>query len=302
MKRLLILVMALVMVLSFTACNGDTPAEDTVDDDLPGLPSAEEIAEGVMESVDNASSYQFDMDMTMDMTGEAEGEVIDIDMSMSMVGAIDYNNMQMMMDIDMNMAMPGEDDMEMAMQTYVVDDTMYMMADMAMLGMTEPMWMKSALPEEDWADISGQMNQVDYIAELLDAVEVNLIGSETIDGIDCYVLELIPDVDQLWQLAMQQSDIGGQGMLPSIDDELLSEMFQDFSVKYWVAKDTYLLAKAIIDWTMELTPEAMGYPDEEGVVNMDVSIIMLAYGYNEPVSIVLPPEAEDAEEMPMMGF
>ena len=255
-----------------------------------------------MESVDDASSYQFDMDMTMDMTGEAEGEVIDIDMTMSMVGAIDYDNMQMMMDIDMIMAMPGEDDVEMAMQTYIVDDTMYMMADMAMLGMPDPMWMKSPLPEEDWADISGQMNQVDYIAELLEAVEVDLIGSETIDGTDCYVLELIPDVDQLWQLAMQQSDISGQGMLPSVDDELLSEMFQDFSVKYWVAKDTYLLAKAIIDWSMELTPEAMGYPDEEGVVNMDVSMIMLAYGYNEPVTIVLPPEAEDAMEIPVIDF
>ena len=41
----------------------------------------------------------------------------------------------------------------------------------------------------------------------------------------------------------------------------------------------------------------MGMMGEEGEVAMDIAISMLAYNYNQPVNIVLPPEAEEAEDM-----
>ena len=48
---------------------------------------------------------------------------------------------------------------------------------------------------------------------------------------------------------------------------------------------------------LDLTPEALGV--EEGQMTMDVTISMLAYNHNQPVTIVLPPEAEEAIEVPM---
>ena len=51
--------------------------------------------------------------------------------------------------------------------------------------------------------------------------------------------------------------------------------------------------------TVELTPEALGSPEEEGRITMDIVMILLTNDYNQPVSIVLPPEAEEAIEVPM---
>jgi len=51
---------------------------------------------------------------------------------------------------------------------------------------------------------------------------------------------------------------------------------------------------------MEMETEDFGMPEEEGKMTIDMFMTMLAYNYNQPVSIVLPPEAEDAEEFPML--
>ena len=117
---------------------------------------------------------------------------------------------------------------------------------------------------------------------------------------DCYVVELTElDIEQLWELAMQQGSLTGQEMIPEINTDLIEEIFRDFSMKQWIAKDTFLLAKAVIIMSMELTPEAMGVPGEEGSVEMDMTMIMVATGYNQPVSIELPAAAANAQDMQM---
>ena len=275
-KKIVAPSLVLVMVLTFTAC--------------AGLPSAQEIVDGVFEPPDDISTYQFDMDMTMDMAGEAEGEVFEAAMAVDFSGTVDIENRQMKADMTMNMAMPGEDEMEMGMEMYLISDMMYMMMDVPEMG---PMWMKSEMPEGTWEE----MSQVESQIELLEVAQVKAIGSETVRGVDCYVIQLIPDVEQLWQLVMQQAEVTGEGM-PDVEEGFLQEMFRSFSVKQWIAKDTYFLTKAEIDMVVELTPEAMGYPGEEGVMTMDIAISLLAHSYNQPVSIVLPPEAEEAIEVP----
>lgn len=61
---------------------------------------------------------------------------------------------------------------------------------------------------------------------------------------------------------------------------------------------SHLSSEFLLTFAVELTPEAMGSPEEEGVFTMDITMSLLAYNYNQPVSIVLPPEAEEAVEMP----
>jgi hypothetical protein len=154
--------------------------------------------------------------------------------------------------------------------------------------------MKSGMPQGYWE----QMNQVEPQVELLEAAQVEVIGSEEVNSVDCYVLQLTPDMAKLWQVAMRQSGITGEQILPELDEELLQQVFKSFSVKQWVAKDTHFLAKVEIDMALELTPEAFGSPEEEGSVKMDVAFDLLTFGYNQPVSIVLPKEAEQATEVP----
>jgi len=269
LKRILTVCLVVVMTLSFAACVKEEEE----------LASAQEIIDGVIESLDDIITCQFDIDMTMHMAGEAEGEPFDGTMVTDSSGAFDLENRQMKMDMTMSLAMMGEDEMEMGTEMYLIGDMVYMMMEYPEM---EPMWMKSEMPEGYWEE----MNQVESQIELLEAAQVELTGSEMVGGIDCYVLQLTPDLEQLWQIVVQQAQVTGEAA--ALTEESLQEIFQSFSVKQWIAKDTYFLTKAEIDIAMELTPEQMGYPEEEGIMTMDIVMSFLGYDYNQPVSIVLP--------------
>ena len=48
------------------------------------------------------------------------------------------------------------------------------------------------------------MDQTAAYTDLLKTAPFEIIGSETIEGIDCYVVVLTPDMAQLWEMAAQQ--------------------------------------------------------------------------------------------------
>ena len=102
-KKILPMSLVLVVVSSFIAC-GEV-----------GLPSAQEIIDGVIESFDNIRTYQFDMDMTQDQTGEAEGEAFEQTVTMDNSGTLDLENVQMRAEltVTVNMVAPEEDEDEM---------------------------------------------------------------------------------------------------------------------------------------------------------------------------------------------
>ncbi len=282
-KKILPMGLVLVVVFSFAACVGE--------------PSAQEIVDGVIESFDNIRTYQFDMDMTMDMVGEAEGEAFERTVTMDNSGTLDLENVQMRAELTMtvNMVAPEEDEIEMGVEMYVIDGMMYAMPEVPE---EEPTWMKEEVPAEGWEMLKGISGLEDY-KELLETAQVKVIGSEKVKGVDCYMLQLTPDMAQLWQIAMGPTgEVGIGGIQPTIPEEFLQEIFRSFSVKQWIAKDTYFLMKAEIDMAMESTPEVMDYLGEEGEMTIDLTMSLLAYNYNQPVSIVLPPEAEEAIEVP----
>ena len=283
-KKILSISLVLVMALSLVACAKE--AEEEAE-----LPSAQEIVDGVVESWDDVSTYQFEVDMTADAVVEVEGEAGEVTIEIDVSGAlVDLENREMRMDMTMNMEMTGEPEVETEMEMYLIGDMMYMFVKMPE---TPPTWMKSEMPEGYWE----QMSQTESYIELLEAAQVEVIGSEKVKGVDCYVLQLTPDLETLWQMVMQQAQLAGE--MPAVAEEFIKEMFRSFSVKYWIAKDTYFLTKSEVDMAVELTPEAMGYPEEEGVITMDIAGSLLAYDYNQPVSIELPEEAEEAIEVPM---
>ncbi len=280
-KKILTMSLMLVMVFSFTACAEETEEE-------VGLPSAQEIIDGVIESLGEIRTYQFEMDMTGDIAGHGEEWEVEATMVMDFDGVLDLENRQMKIDMTMNIEMPGEDQTEIGIETYLFGDTIYMMMDVPG---GVPTWMKVEMPEGYW----GEMSQVESQIELLEAAQVKVIDSETIEGTDCYVLQLTPDMEQLWQLAMQEPIPGEE--VPAVAEEYLQKMFTSFSVKQWIAKDTYFPIKAEIDMVIDPASAAMGLQAEESVP-AGISMVLLFYNYNQPVSIELPPEAEEAIEVP----
>jgi hypothetical protein len=285
MRKILTMSLVLVMALSFTACGGD------------GLPSAQEITDGAIQALDDIRTYEFEMDMTLDMAGEAEGETFEATIAMDYSGALDIDNEELRMAVTARATVPGEDETETSLEAYLIDGTGY---SITTVPGTEPVWEKNEFPEDEWEEtwegIVEMMSLAEPQLELLEAAEAEVIGSELVKGVDCYVLRLTPDMKQLWDTIMQQATMsfeGGLG-LPNLTQEILDEASTSFSVKQWVAKDTYFLMKVEIDTTIELNAETMGVA--EGEMSINTALNLLAYNYNQPVSIELPPEAEEAIE------
>ena len=283
-KKIGALSLVLVMVLSFTAC--------------AGLPSAQEIVDGVIESLDEIRTYNYDTGFSLEMAGEAE--VVEMSIAVGLSGAMDLENKEMSGDVTGSaLELWGEGETEMAFEYYIIDDMAYVMTERPGEG---PMWQKEEFSETDWEEITEVLGFAERQVELLQAADISVIGSEKIKGVDCYVLQLTPDLEQLWKTAIEEADPLDMGV-PAIAEEVLREAFASFSVKQWVTKDTYFLTKSEIDISMEMTPEVMDALGGEGIMagmmTMNIAVSFLFYDYNQPGSIELPPGAEEAIEVPM---
>jgi hypothetical protein len=168
--------------------------------------------------------------------------------------------------------------------------------------------MKLNIPDEpeEWKKYQAEMGSwdiqstIDGTLDILDYAEVKALGYETVKGVECYVIEVEPDIQGLIdmlmeQLLMEDIPLDGFGMeediISSIDD-----VIEDMSIKVWIAKDTSYFMKMEIQINIQATAEDLGMSDE-GSIDMDIDMTMLAYDYNQAVDIQLPPEAEAAEEV-----
>jgi len=266
-KKILGISLVLVMVLSLAACAKE--------------PSAQEIVDGVIESFDNIRTYQLDMDVTFDMAGEDEGEAFEFTQALGYIGAVDVENKQMRLEMTYRSIAETQPEMEQVTEMYLIGNIQYRMQQ------TEEgtEWKKYEVSAESWEEFQ-QIGWGKSQIELLKAAQVEVIGSERVGGIDCYVLEVTPDLEQLWQLSNHLHFDEAR----DVTEEYLQEIFRSFSVKQWVAKDTYFLMKAEIDIATEFPPE------EPGPSTVDIAIVLLCYNYNQPVTIVLPPEAVEATQ------
>lgn len=286
LNKIAFMVLASLLAGSITACSFSGAAD-------PSLPSAQEIIGSVVESMSEVKAYQFESSMTMSVAGEANSESFEMTTDMTLIGAMDIENQQMAADITMEAEMPGQGNMDMGMAIYVVDGTAYMNIDF--LG-TGPSWLKSEITDEAWDEMSQMAEMIEPYVGLLEAAQVRVTGIEQVAGVECYVLELTPDIDQLWQLIMEQAEMTDTEM-PTPADDFVNEMFRDFSVKQWVSTDTFFVTRVVIEMSAELSPDEMGYPGEDGLLRMDILMYLLAHDYNQPVSIQLPPGAAYAVEV-----
>jgi hypothetical protein len=213
-------------------------------------------------------------------------------------GSIDVQNTEMGIVMDINLVIPALGEIEMAESIYIVDGTMYMGLDMPSF-MGGSTWMKTQLSEV----ILTEMYPVESLIALIETAEITVLDSEKVNGVDCYVVEVVPDADQLWEYVSQQLQFMGDELeMPDSMGELIRKMYDNVSVIYYIAKDTHFLIKSAMDMTITLTAEDLGFPEEEGSMTMDITTEMLAFDYNLPVSIELPPEAENATEVPLGDF
>lgn len=268
-KYLCALLLALTIVTVGLACGGTGASV-----------SAQDVLENALAAQEDVNSFRLDATITADVQSSGTQTTITADANY----ALDLEDREMEGIADVNMQMPGFS-LAAEVQAYVVDNYTYVMT--SALGQTE--WAKQALPVETWQSIENGRYQIE---SLLDSVEAETVKEESLNGVDCYVLELTPDLSELQQALMEQPGIGDA--LADMPD--LESIVQNMDIRVWVAKDTYFIMKADIDMTLVMDPEAMGVPASEGTATVELSLQMTVSDYNEPVSVDLPPEALSASE------
>jgi len=281
LKKLLLLSLALVLsfsLVAFVGCKEKLPQEE-IDQIIAGATTA---------SYDTVS---FDMDMPMTAKAEGGSDPGTMNINMSGTGALDVINQAMRTTVTIDMDIPEVGSQGISAEIYVLEGWMYTGMDIPGMG---EQWMKVALTEEMWQ----QQDQVEqYVALLATAVEVDYKGTETVNGVECYVFEIEPDMSTLSDLLVQETSSLGIMDLSSLD---LAELYQELTVKEWVAKDSYWLQRTEVEIIMEFRPGDVGAADDDfEKMSIDIGMTMRFYAYDQPFTVVLPPEALEAEEVPL---
>jgi len=279
-KRIFFLSLALILSLTLIGCAGGGLSQEEID----------QIVANAVTAAAEIDSGKFDLDMSLTMNvvgGDQPGEgtaVIDT------TGAADNLDKEMQMTMNMVTDTPDQGRQEWTMEIYGTGGWMYM--KMAIPGQDEQ-WRKIELTEEVWQQ-QGQLGQ-EEIELLTTATKVKYLGSEVVNGTDCYVVEITPSIETLGNLMSQQL----QFLAIPLEQFNLPDILKEMSAKEWIAKDSYLLMRAEVYMAIEIRTEDVEGATEADFekITMDTNMGLIFYDYNQPVSIELPPEALEAEEV-----
>ncbi len=254
----------------------------------PKVLTAEEIATNSIVATGKMNSLKFNMDFSMSFTLLMEDVPVTMTMQQTATSSVNIPDMKMGMIMDMVMEIPNQGTQNMAAEIYLTDGWMYMKANVPGVG---DQWTKMKLTEELWAMQSKLSNMTDF---LMSPVGLELSGSEKINGIECYVLNVVPDIASLTSWMEGQMQSGQTGIDLSGFD--MSKILDNFTVKEWIAKDSYLVIKQQIGIKLDMASLDTGNSTSVDQMKMDMSATITYYDYGKPVTIELPPEALNATE------
>jgi hypothetical protein len=163
-------------------------------------------------------------------------------------------------------------------------------------------WKKYVVPDSFKA--IEERDELRSLTKIVSGSKAVLIGSEQIDGEDCYKLRFTPDPDvsrkilaSLALMAMSASPVE----LPDMDMEALAndEDLLDDKIVWtaWISADDYILRRVVSDVRLSLTPESLHPPQEAQDLRVESASQKTTTfsGFNEKKPVVLPDEAEHAK-------
>jgi hypothetical protein len=249
-------VICAVLLIACSACCGGGNL-------LPNGMTVAELVEAALGAEQNLGSYQFTGAVIGAMTG---GTTTVVDVS----GVIDQQNKA----LHINMSHTGHNE---SMQLYVVDGWEYIKVYGPNLSST---WNKTPVTEGTWVVRNLPLQQVNALSGFIGA---NYIGKEKVGGVECYKLEVEPDLVQLLQWFTGEMDM--EELDPPID---VSDMVSEPSLTVWVATDTDYIVQTVIEATLSIDLEYM-------VMSIGQSISMTRSQFNQPVYIELPLDIGNAD-------
>jgi branched-chain amino acid transport system substrate-binding protein len=282
----MVLVLALALVITLIGCGGGgagttgTPAgtnigSTTTQTATPTSTSgqtSDELINGVIAGIEKASTYRFEMNTALNAKGTSQGDYGELNFDSNSSGAVDKVDQEMQMEVNASGSFRGAPESEQwtgRMRTYAQDDTIYVGTQED--GSAEK-WVISGATEAIW-------HSEDFLskwAEIIRGADIKVLGTEKVEGISCYVAEIYPDLGKLL-------DLLGSQFGSSMPIRLKGEYMSNFLCKGWYAQDTFLPMKGYQEYDLNI---------REGSDNLTghVTASLLFHDYNEPISIILPPE------------
>jgi len=255
------------------------------------MPSIEDLVDDSLKASEKLTTMKFDMDMSMLLDLGSESEMQGMTLHQAGTGSINIADREMSLILDMDMDIPGQGQQDMTAEIYSADGWMYMKTGMPGIG---SQWMKMELTEEMWA----KQSQVSSMTEFLkSATNMEISGTENINGVECYVLSITPDIESLSAWMSGQSLSGQSGV--DFSKMGMDEMFENFKVKQWISRDNSLPVRQVIQVRFNISAEEAG--EASGSLDrmiMDMDATLDYYDYGKAVKIELPPEALNAMEIP----
>ena len=121
-------------------------------------------------------------------------------------------------------------------------------------------------------------------------------GTEDVNGISCYVVQITPDSEALRNM-MSQIDMPAMGDI-DINKLDLGDLFKELTIKEWIARDSYLFTRAEQHMVIEIGADDIGAAESDfQKIVENVNVNMRFYDYNEPVTIELPAGALQAQSI-----
>jgi hypothetical protein len=273
-----LLSLAITLLILYIGCNKTELNHEEID----------QIVTDAVTANTEAVTASFNMGMAMTTEFSRTDDIGSMTMAADLTGSVDNKNKEMRMTMNMNLDIPSAGKQEIEMELYIVDDWIYMKTDIPELG---NQWNKMELTDELWET----QNQINSQIALLDtANDTKLLGSENLNGTECHVVEIVPNMEALSELLSQQTS-----GLEGIDWKEL-KLFKEISVKEWIAKDSHHLIKQEMDILMEISPEDIGAnTDDFSKMTITITMDMNLYDYNKPISVELPEAALEAIGIPL---
>jgi hypothetical protein len=271
MKRLILLAIAIISVLTISlSAYGCTGLTD------------QQIVSKIIDTSNNVKSFKLGIDLSESVGGVTIKET----------GTASVNNVTQEMLMNANTV---TDSTSGDTQTGTIDEYLtggYLYIQQNITGTDQ--WEKIKVDESRWT----AEDQLAQLTEFLQsATSISRLDDETVNGLDCYVFQITPDMAEVLKWMQSQSPSG------TALQNLNPDVFKSTTFKIWIDKKSLLPQKENINLTMEITSSDIGdMTTTTTVPGFDITMTMsgdITYSdYNIPVTIQLPPAAQNAVEIP----
>jgi len=239
-----------------------------------GSVTAKEVIRNVLNVYDGGeiTSYEISMDGYITLTTTNSSGTYVVEAPSNATGVVDIANRKLMRED--RMVSPFYPETESHSLVYIIEDIIYTGVysgeALTWTNRTIGSMFPESFPFDEW-DMTSVLELYDGLRNCSDE---ELLDDDTVEGVECYVLQINPDFE-LWA---QRYGFEWE------DDET------DFDANfiYWVAKDTSYIMKVQQTITMDMS-SVYGFPGGTDTIIQEQFSETIFSDYNSSVTIELPP-------------